>query len=438
MAANWQQAIEIEHRVAQIITQQEINGWKFDVEGAHDKIAFLGNECERIYREVRPLLKPEVIHAKATVNAPFKRDGSYIKRITDVFGDSSGLVSGPMDFVEFVEPDLGSRKKLMAQLSHHGWKPTEHTEKGNPRLTEDSMEMLGGLGKEIAKWYIYRHRISQIQGWLDNVRPDGRITAAADPCGTNTGRFRHRIVVNVPKASKKVVFGYQMRELFTVPEGKVLVGHDAAGLEARMMAHYLNDPDLTHEIIHGDFHTKIWDPIRDFCESRDNAKNIEYALIYGGQNPKIGAMADFNPYNWSKPKLGQEIRSRIMKDFPALGDLVARVQRAAERGFLVALDGRKVYLRSTHSALNLLFQSAGAIIMKKSMVLLDDEIRSHGLKSLKVGDFHDEAQSENFPDEAELYGKLAVQSIRDSGEHFNLRCPLDGEAKVGQNWAETH
>lgn len=442
--ANWEQAIQIEHRVAQIITQQEINGWKFDVEGAHNKIQFLENECERIYKEVRPLLKPEVVHAKKPVTAPFKRNGDHIKRVSDVFGLSVSTVSGPFNFVDFIEPDLSKRKKLMTQLSHHGWKPLEYTEKGNPKLTEESMECLGGLGKEIARWYILQHRASQIRGWIANVRPDGRITAAADPCGTNTGRMRHRIIVNVPKASKKVVFGKEMRELFTVPEGKVLVGHDASGLEARMMAHYLNDPEMTEVIISGkaeegtDFHTRIWNPIRDFCESRDNAKNIEYALIYGGQDPKIGSMADYNPYNWSIPKLGSEIRARIMKDLPALGDLVKRVQNAAERGYLIGLDGRKVYVRGIHAALNLLFQSAGAIVMKKSMILLDDWVKEESLDVKKVGDFHDEAQAEVSVEHAELYAKLAVQSIIESGKHFNLRCPLDGEAKIGRNWAETH
>lgn len=436
--ANWEQAIEIEHRVAQIITQQEINGWEFDIEGAQNKINYLEGECERIYREVRPLLKPEIVHAKTTVTAPFKRNGEHIKRVSDIFGPDTSCVSGPFDFVSFIEPDLSKRKKLMAQLSHHGWKPLEYTEKGNPKLTEESMECLGGLGKEIARWYILQHRASQIRGWLKNVRPDGRITAMADPCGTNTGRMRHRIVVNVPKASEKVVFGHEMRECFTVPEGKVLVGHDAKGLEARMMAHYLNDPELTHEIISGDFHTKIWNPIRDFVESRDNAKNIEYALIYGGQDPKIGSMADYNPYHWSIPRIGAEIRLRIMKDLPALDDLVTRVQKAAERGYLIGLDGRKVYVRGIHAALNLLFQSAGAIIMKKSMIFLDDWVKEAKLDVKKVGDFHDEAQAEVFPEHAELYAELAVKSIVAAGEHFNLRCPLDGTAKIGKNWAETH
>ena len=34
--------------------------------------------------------------------------------------------------------------------------------------------------------------------------------------------------------------------------------------------------------------------------------------------------------------------------------------------------------------------------------------------------------------------KQAVKSIIEAGEHFNLRCPMDGEYKIGGDWSETH
>lgn len=439
---NWKLSIWIEHEVQRIITQQEINGWYFDIDLAHQHIQYLDRQQQEIFDEVRPMLKPEVIHKWTDVARPFTQSGDHISRVRNWFGSATGTVRGPHCFVQFNEPDLGSRARLMRQLEQHGWQPTEYTEKGNPRLTEDSMECLGGVGARIARWYIYNHRKSQIEGWLRHVRPDHRITASANTCGTPTGRMRHSVVVNVPKASDEVIFGTEMRQLFTVPEGKVLVGHDASGLEARMMAHYLRDPDLIQVIIDpdGDFHTLVWDSVREFVDTRTGAKNIEYAYIYGAGDEKLGSMADRSPQGWSKARTGRAIRAALGAGIPALAELRERVNRQADKGYLIGLDGRKVPVRSQHSALNTLFQSGGAIVMKRSMIYLDERMRKEEIHALKVGDFHDEAQHEleNNSDEIELFQNLAVQSIIDSGSFFKLNCPLDAEAKVGKTWADTH
>lgn len=438
---DWSKSIKIEHEVQRIISQQEMNGWYFNKEKAQEYVDYLQNERDKIYTEIRPLLKMEVISRWTEVKKPFTQSGEYISRVSKHFGSDVDQVAAPLSFVEFEEPDINKRNKLMRQLTLLGWKPLEFTDKGNPRLTEESMECLeGDTGLLIARWYIYKHRQSQIEGWLKKVRPDHRISAQANTCGTPTGRLRHSVVVNVPKASDKVIFGHEMRSLFTVPKGKVLIGHDASGLEARMLAHYLNDAELTKEIIHGDFHSKVWEPIKEWVASRDNAKNIEYALIYGAGDAKLGRMSDYKPKKMSDTKMGGIIREAIMKGLPALGELTKNVQDESDKGYLIGLDGRKLLIRSKHSALNTLFQGAGAIVMKVSMILLDKWVRENELDALKVGDFHDEGQAEveNNQKTIELYSSFAVQSIIKAGEYFNLNCPLDAEAKVGDTWAETH
>lgn len=442
---NWKLAIWIEHEVQRIINQQEINGWYFDTDLAHQHIAYLDRQQEEIYEEVRPMLKPEVIHKWTDVDRPFTQGGDHISRVRNWFGSATDTIRGPHCFVQFNEPDLGSRARLMRQLEQHGWKPTEYTDKGNPRLTEDSMECLGGVGARIARWYIYNHRKSQIEGWLRHVRPDHRITAIANTCGTPTGRMRHSVVVNVPKASDEVIFGKEMRQLFTVPEGKVLVGHDASGLEARMMAHYLRDPELIDVIIDPkkDFHTLVWDSVREFISTRSSAKNLEYAVIYGAGDEKLGSMADTVPRSsqgWSKARIGKALRGALGAGIPALAELSERVKRQADKGYLIGLDGRKVPVRSNHSALNTLFQSGGAIVMKRSMIYLDEWIRKEGIHALKVGDFHDEGAAEvvDDPETIKTYQQFAVDSVVRAGEFFKLNCPLDAESKVGKSWDQTH
>ena len=248
--------------------------------------------------------------------------------------------------------------------------------------------------------------------------------------------MRHIDVVNIPKASKHVFFGTEMRSLFCVPEGKILVGHDASGLELRMLAHYMDDKAFTEELIHGDIHTRNQEMAG--LPTRDMAKTFSYGFLYGAGDEKIGKIVG------GTAKDGKELKRRFLANLPSLKRLIDRTRTASKKGWLKGLDGRKVMMRSydgevmEHKALNTLLQSAGAIVMKKSMILLDKSVRDHKLDVLKVIDQHDEGQAEVIPEHVELYKQLAVQSIVDSGIHFKLNCPLAGEAKSGLNWATTH
>jgi DNA polymerase I-like protein with 3'-5' exonuclease and polymerase domains len=118
------------------------------------------------------------------------------------------------------------------------------------------------------------------------------------------------------------------------------------------------------------------------------------------------------------------------------------VEKAAERGYVFGLDGRKIYIRSAHSALNALLQGAGAVVMKQALVILDGKLKAQYLVPGKDYEFvlniHDEFQIEVSESLAGLVAKEARQSIIEAGQVLNLRCPLDGEAKIGSNWAETH
>ena len=76
--------------------------------------------------------------------------------------------------------------------------------------------------------------------------------------------------------------------------------------------------------------------------------------------------------------------------------------------------------------------------MKKALVLLDDVLKLNSVEYKFVANIHDEWQIEVKESQADFIGRLAVESIIKSGEYFNLRCPLDGEYKIGGNWSETH
>lgn len=466
---DWSESIEIEHEVQRIITQQEINGVQFDIDRARVLVRDLSDRIESIDSRLLPTLpKKLVIPYDKPIEDPFKKDGKLTKRAESWLEDQACLCSGPFSRVKWLEMNLGSQEQVKEYLLSIGWEPDEYNYKGgirtSPKITESSLESLrGDLGTAIKERTLISHRRSQIEGWIGKCRADGRIIAGANTCGTNTGRFRHIDVVNVPKASHypkklgeekhpragelwfswdevygspKVFFGTEMRSLFTVPEGKVLVGHDAAGLELRMLAHYMNDKSFTEELLHGDIHSS--NQTMAGLPDRDAAKTFIYAFLYGAGDEKIGRIVGGSAGD------GRGLKRRFLENLPSLKHLIVRSKSASRKGYLKGLDGRKVMMRQTeegvmeHKALNTLLQSAGAIVMKKSMILLDNEVRKHNLDVKKVIDMHDESQAEVIPEHVELYKHLAVRSIVDSGLHFKLNCPLDGDAKTGKNWAETH
>ena len=457
-AVDWERAYNIERSVADIIARQAISGWMFDTLGAHRHVKYLEDLQEELYKRVRPSLRLVLtIPYKDPVARPFKKNGEVNANVLKWYENGNEVVGGPFTRISWEEPNLGSDKQLKELLFWLGWVPTQWNYKKDKRgrkmydkvtkepitssakLTEDSYDSLTSpVGKDIAKYLKAKHRASQIRGFIKNVDCNDLIHAAAFPLGTPTGRMRHNIVVNVPKASEKVFFGTQMRGLFLHRPGRKLVGHDASGLEARLFGHFLNDEELIHELIHGDFHTKIWTPLIDFIDSRDNAKNFTYAIIYGAQDKKLGTMSQTRPNGWSDERTGAAMRAIMEKKIPAMGELMEKVRRASKRGYLVGLDGRKLFLRSAHSALNLAIQGAGAIVMKESIVLLDVWVNRYKLDVIKVGDFHDEAQADVLPAHVHAYGNLAVRSIIRAGQNLDLNCPLDADYKVGDSWAETH
>ena len=454
-----EESIEIEHQIAKIITEQEHYGIRFDVDNAKKFIKYLDQQIEKIDNEILPKL-PKTL-----------------------------LVGGPFQRVRFVSFDIGSTTKIKDYLLENGWQPdfwniSKTTgERSSPKLEGEFRGITGDIPRKVRERITWRHRRSQIEGWIRNVRiiytdtisntanmvdSDGNVNitdgssggrrlyclpAGANPCGAPTGRMYHSTVVNIPKANtnkktkqliwtperQKVIFGTQMRSLFIPRDGYVLVGHDAAGIELRMLAHYMDDKDFINEILSGDVHE--YNRFKAGLPTRDAAKTFIYALIYGAGDAKIGAIIGGDAND------GRDIKREYFAAIPKLEKFISSVKRAAGRGWLKGLDGRKLILRKDDSGRiqrnkgpNTLLQSGATIVMKKSCILLWSDIVKNNIHAHKVLDMHDEGQSEvwNEEDNINRYCELAVDSIVKAGQHFNLNIPLDGEAKVGMNMAETH
>ena len=136
---------------------------------------------------------------------------------------------------------------------------------------------------------------------------------------------------------------------------------------------------------------------------------------------------------------GKRAKQSFLSNFPSFRTLRNRITREAnENGFIKGLDGRKIFIRSSHAALNSLLQGAGAIIMKRALIILNNALKESNIDAHIVANVHDEWQIETRDENTDNLGELAVDAIRKAGNYYNLNCPLDGKYKIGRNWSETH
>tara|TARA_R110001632_G_scaffold23646_1_gene66841 strand:- start:1993 stop:3723 length:1731 start_codon:yes stop_codon:yes gene_type:complete len=426
--------IELEQSIASIIKQQEVNGFKFDMQSALVLLAELREKKQQIEDEVHDTFKPKWVDTKL-VTPYIKKDGDLSKRgLTD---DEYARCLNTMNYEPFMRQtlqdfNLGSRKQIGEYLIDFGWKPDRFTPTGQPIVDEKTLSEVTHIreAKLIADFLLIQKRIAQVDSWVSSVRDDGRVHGFVIPNGAITGRMTHRNPNMAQVPSVHSPYGKECRSCWVVDDGNVLLGVDASGLELRMLAHYMDDEKYIKEILDGDIHTANQKAAK--LKSRNQAKTFIYALMYGAGDEKLGKVVEGNTTD------GRRAREYFFDNNPAFKSLRDRVTRAANKKFLKGLDGRKLYIRNSHAALNTLLQGAGAIVMKKALVILDDLLKLNTIQYKFVANIHDEWQIEVKESQADFVGELAVKSIIEAGEHFNLRCPMDGEYKLGRDWSETH
>jgi DNA polymerase I len=403
----WGESVQLEHDVAAILKRQEQHGFKFDKHKGEALLAQLTGEVADIESELQVTFPPIIE-----------------ERVSDKTGKPLKTKVTPFN--------PGSRQQIAERLATLGVTFTEETEKGSTIINEKVLEGIDlPEAKLIARYLMLQKRISQVSSWFDVVQPDGRVHGRVITNGAVTGRMTHISpnMAQVPNSGSE--YGSECRELWTVEPGNKLVGIDASGLELRMLAHYMKDARYTDEILNGDIHTANQKAAG--LLSRNTAKTFIYAFLYGAGAAKIGAIVG------SDEKDGRKLMRRFLRNTPALGELKDKVSRLYERdGFLTGLDGRHLLVRSEHSALNTLLQGAGAILMKKSLVILNNKLKCGIIDAKFCANVHDEWQVEVSEEDAEQVGKMAVAAIEEAGVALGLRCPTTGEYNVGNNWKETH
>ena len=429
-----ERAVALEHQFATIIARQEAHGFLFDREKADSLHQRLLTRKADLQDKLQALFPPweKVTYEDFTPKRSNKTKG-WVAGETIRREKRKTVIFNP-----------GSRDHIANRLSElYGWEPEVLTNDGKPKVDDTILKGLDYPAVPLLREYLtIDKRLGQLaegkQAWLKAVKDDGRIHGRVNTNGAVTGRCTHSSpnVAQVPAV--RAAFGQSCRELFTVPEGYCLVGADASGLELRCLAHYMARWDngaYAEKVLNGDIHTENQKAAG--LPTRDNAKTFIYGFLYGAGPGKIGQIVG------KGPKEGNRLRRRLLESLPALDNLIGLVQtKAKANGYLLGLDGRQLHVRSEHAALNTLLQSAGALIMKQALCLLDDILQQEclvpGIDYEFVANIHDEFQIEVREDIAERVSKRAEQAMTRAGESFNFRCRIDGEAKIGRNWAETH
>lgn len=403
---DWGKSVDLEHEVATVVKKQEVNGFKLDVPKCMSMLANWQQSLMDIEEELQKVFQPIT---------------------TERYSDKTG--KRLKDKVEVFNP--GSRKQIAERLMGLGWKPRKHTEKGSVIVDEKVLQTVRiPQAKPILRYLLLQKRVAQVKSWVENVSERGRVHCKVRTNGAITGRMTHSKpnLAQVPRVGSE--YGEECRSVWTVEDGNVLLGADASGLELRMLAHYMDDKNYTKEILEGDIHTANMQAAG--LTDRDQAKTFIYAFLYGAGPAKIGQIVG------GGEREGRRLIDSFLKNTPALQKLKDKVSRLAEKEWLPGLDGRRLIVRSQHAALNTLLQGAGAIVMKQALIMLNRKLIHANMDARFVANVHDEWQIETTEQDAETVGHFAVQSIRQAGIRLNLRCPLDGEFKVGLNWAATH
>ena len=411
-------SIELEHKVAQIIQKQHERGFKINVVEAYELQSKFQEDMNDLTTKVRQTFPPMKIEEEFIPKSNNKARG-YVKGV-------------PFTKVKYKEFNLGSRQQIAERLVMLGWKPKKKTDKGHMIVDEKVLSEIHNIpeAKLINRFLMLQKRIAQVNSWIEGIKEDGRVHGKVITNGTITGRMSHQSpnMAQIPAVYSP--YGKECRALWTVNKGYKLVGVDASGLELRMLAHYMNDKDYIYEVVNGDIHRA--NQAAAGLESRDKAKTFIYAFIYGAGSKKIGSIIG------GSERDGERAKEKFLRATPSLRSLREKVERVAQRRWVRGLDQRKIIIRHPHAALNTLLQGAGAIVMKYALTLLEQYVINKQIKAFPVVNVHDEFQYEVEESRAEEFGRLAVQSIIDAGKKLNIRCPLNGKYKIGNNWSETH
>ena len=417
--ALYQDCINTEHRIANIMAWQEKMGFPFDIDKAHRLESKLRTELDALSDEMRETFL-------------FVDGGLFTPRRKN---STQGYHEGAA-MCKLKQFSPTSRDHIAwAFETFRGWTAKERTASGRAKIDDAVLRDIGtDEALKFARILELQKHLGQLSdgknAWLKQERK-GRIHHGC-VLATNTGRMAHLRpnLAQVPSA-------HEYRELFYPGQDRVQVGADASGLELRCLGSYLSRFDggrFASTVVNGDIHTEL---AAIYGTDRKAGKGVTYCLIYGGGDVKLG-LTSGAPKSKAASK-GKAIRAQIMKDLDGFKELSDAIQKRAESDVLKGLDGRPIRLQGKkHAALNYLLQSAGAVICKLWCIRINELLQEAGIDYYPMAFVHDEVQLSVRADQAQMAADITTYAMKDVEHQLQFKCQLDSEYQIGNSWADCH
>jgi DNA polymerase I-like protein with 3'-5' exonuclease and polymerase domains len=491
----WAKAIEVEHETQRICMEMHDNGFSFDYQGALDLKNVIEGEMEEIEGKMRDSI-PLTLHQDKPVTLKRNKDGQPSKKTTEAIGRSSFRSEAVWERFHYEEFNPGSSKQRIELLNKSGWKPIEKT-KGHLQCERDLKNAIRFREKEskiknlkermerykIYGWKVNEENLSTLPvGSPDGVRLlatwltlEGRRSDLEEWCaaynshsGRIHGKFKglgawsHRKAHSSPNQGNifsefhldqcrnpsepspvediKLRFNGVLRGLWRAEPGAFLVGADAEGIQLRILAHLINDPDYRKTIEKGDkknktdIHNVNMRSLAPHCKSRDDAKTFIYAWVLNAQAARVSGILGCSFIE------AREAMRMFLEANPALKEYKHHtIPQIAKKRYFEGLDGRLVVVPSEHKVLAGELQNGESVVMKHATILWRKWADEDGLRYKLVDDVHDEWQSEVYDREVgHRLGQLKCDALIKTGQELGVRCALAGDYDIGINWRETH
>ena len=398
---NGRKPLEMEHEIAIILSRMERTGFKIDTDKAQIMENDLVSEMGAITHQLQEVFPPIVEERWS------EKTGKRLKDKVTIFNP-------------------GSRQQIADRLEALGVSFDKFTEKGNIIIDDVVLNSIDlPEAKILARYFWLQKRHGLVTSWLKATKDDGRVHGRINSLGAVTNRCTH----SNPNMGQ-IPSDHDCRELWTVDEGRCLVGADLSGIELRCLAHYMRDDNYTKELLEGDIHTANQEAAG--LPTRSDAKTFIYAFLYGAGEAKLGSIVG------GSSKEGAKLKQSFFKKIPAMKKFIDKVKKLSAKGYVPALDGRRIQVKSEHSSPNMLLQSAGAIVAKQWLIESQRQVVKHGLDAKLVAFVHDETQWDCAEKDADKLAELLVNAAGTAGDQLGFRLPVAAEADIGLSWADTH
>jgi DNA polymerase-1 len=502
----WRPALQLEHDFQLICNELEDTGFSFNVEKARKLLTKVVGELAELDEHINTAFPPREVLIREFTPRPTKfgtiNKTSVPRSLWDRIHEYE--IGGTYQYTRTEPFNPSSHKQLIDILTEAGWRPVNKTsthidtereinllkrqrykdkdvdkqlallyikleelQKYGWSIDEDNLATLPTdaplAARSLAKRILLESRRRTLTEWLALVGPDARIHGRFFGIGAWTHRMSHRNpnTANIPREFKEdgtvKLLGKELRQLWRAPPKKLLVGVDAEGIQLRVFAHYINDPEFTDALVKGrkddksDPHSLNQRVLGNICKTRQAAKRFVYALLLGGGINKLAEILG------SSRAEATEALDRLLVKYTGFARMREEVfPTNARKGYFVGLDGRKVRLPGStqrdreHLAMSGYLQNGEAILIKKAALIAREQIWADPeLASWQYVDIvHDELQSECKNDMriAIKIAEIKANAIKAAGEYYKLRCPMAGsyynedikDYTIGTDWFQTH